>query len=134
MTRTWIVGLVLLAAWAGSGQTAEAACTASDAKGRWNVFSIWTDQAAAGWTACRLKADGSGTVTGGQCDFSTGGSASISSGRLRVATNCAVTGSIGFDGERSVVDQAQMTRDKLVIEGVGHDTTGAIFRFSAVRR
>ena len=65
---------------------------------------------------------------------STGSEASVTGGRLTVKPNCKVVGSISVADQKWTVERADLTKDKNMMCGVGHDPSGTAWFFEAVRK
>lgn len=61
----------------------------------------------------------------------------INGGKLTLKPGCTFSGHFGLSdgyGTRTFLDSGAMGRDKIYVEGVGHDNRQGIFKFSGVKK
>jgi hypothetical protein len=102
---------------------------------RWFAYIGFTD----GWSRCTVNVGSDGAVTGGTCssyEFGVGTETeSVTAGSLAITTGCVVTGFIRTNlSGRHTLTHAALDKGKSVLIGVGKDTNGEAWQFSAVKR
>ena len=112
-----------------------AACTQVDASGTWRVYTL---NDIPGWLYCTVRINDTGTVASGTyCINSDGDQIEIDGGKITVSPGCTLKGyfdlSDGY-GTKVTIDYGAMGRDKIYVEGVGHDNWQGIFKFSGVKK
>jgi hypothetical protein len=115
----------------GLSQTAYAACTQADAAGSWQTYSINSE---AVWVSCKINVSTTGTIANTNCFSSFGSSGLFSSGKLKLtsASACTYVGSFKLNGATNTVRSATMTKDKLIVNGVG-TYAGGSFNFNMTK-
>lgn len=137
--RGWAITMAVgLFAWLAPAQ-AWAACTSSDRAGTWQVYLMLMDDVDAGWTKCTVKVRSSGAVRSGTgCTVKMAGSgaqsASVQGGTINLSRACKVTGNIKAGGCKSTIKEGWLSRDKIMMSGVGTDCNGLVFQINGVKR
>ena len=137
-TRGWAIAMAIgLVGWLAPVE-AMAACSGSDRAGTWKIYVMWTDNDFSGWTKCSIKVTSGGNVKSGSCTEKEAGggteSANVQGGNINLSSACKITGFIKAGGCRSNIKEAWMSRDKIMMSGIGTDCDGFIFQFNAVKR
>ena len=135
--------LCLVALMAVTGE-AWAACKKTDIKGTYDFYEFFGakfgDGTEVGTLFCLLKVSKNGAIKGGtKCDENSSRfgkeSFKLGGGKLAVASNCQVTGTIRDDeGCKYTLRRAWMAKDKNTMSGVGEDCDGLFWMFTAVKR
>jgi len=117
---------------------AYAECNQSDLTGRFRSFTATADSV----THCTIEVTAGGKLEAGTpcrliLPFVGGVNGSVRSGELSVGGGCNITGRVVIRGGGKTVtvniESAQLNRDKNSASGVGRDSTGLVFMFSAQR-
>jgi hypothetical protein len=108
-----------------------AACTQADTKGNWQAYS--TNSSGVG-IFCKLGVNAAGNIANSICTATNGRSAPFANGKITLFSGptCTFKGSFRIGSDLNTVTHATMTRDKLVIQGVGAYPGGS-FSFSLIR-
>lgn len=121
---------------------AGATCAQSNLTGTWYFYINLVDEWGEGdyyWGRCAMviKSGGNFNTSSSSCIDSDNQRFRLSSGSLRVTSDCRVTGSIKVVGEsttNTIVD-AQLNRSKDVIAGVGKNSVDHdLFNFTAIKK
>lgn len=115
-----------------------AVCRTFDLAGVYHIYANWVDAGVAGWTKCRIIVQPNGNVLSGtSCEDSDGFVETTTGGSFAVTSLCNVTGSItttSDEGPHTIfIDDAWFNPSKTVMTGVGNDTDGGNFFFTAVK-
>ena len=118
---------------------AYAACTGSDRAGTWKLYVMRSNNIDSGWVKCSIKVGSGGGVNSGSCtrkDAATGvtGKSGVGGGTINIQSSCKITGNIKSGGCKITISEAWMTKDKIMMSGVGKDCEGFVFQFNAVKR
>lgn len=114
--------------------SAQAACTQADGAGIWRAFTTGEKDSDIWWLRCTIRVNASGAVgTTSFCIRQNGIKAFSTGGNLTVASSCVVTGSFTIGGFVENIVDAQLSRDKTVMIGVGRDDDG-FFTFTALKK
>jgi hypothetical protein len=120
-------GLVLC----GASHAALSACTQADTRGNWQAYSTNSSGLS---VYCKLGVSATGTISNSTCTATNGVSANFTNGKITLSSgpSCTFKGSFRLGGELNSVKSATMTRDKLIIQGVG-TYPGGNFTFNLIR-
>jgi hypothetical protein len=110
---------------------AQAACTQADAAGTWQAYSYSNGSS---WVACKVTVGSNGAIANSTCTNAGGTSGAFTNGKLTLVSgpSCLYRGSFKIGGQLNTIKSATMSRDKLIINGVGTMIDG-IFVFNATR-
>ena len=109
--------------------TAEAACVQSDARGRWSVYSMNSDDDV---VRCTVSINAYGNIAATTCTGfygSSSGSVALSSGKITLfdSNRCSFRGSINFSGTPNTVRELSLSTNKNVGQGIGTYPGGSFF-------
>ncbi len=134
------VGCALLLTSGAAG----AACGKNNLVGTWKFYKHFylAGSTFTGWSVCNLLLRNANGVikvrSASNCEDDAGTTESAQGGRFKInvgGTNCKVTGNIKLPSETLRVVDAQMEKaNKTTFSGVGTDTLGGRFNFTAVKQ
>jgi hypothetical protein len=112
-------------------QAAMSACTQGELAGSWQVYSFNSESV---WATCRISVNSTGVIATTTCTSQTGQSASFTNGKITLtsAPNCTFKGSFRLGGQLNTVKHSTMSRDKILVQGVG-TYSGGSFNFNMTK-
>jgi hypothetical protein len=132
-TLSSIIFLTTLFFWGG----ANAACTQADSSGTWHTYSNGT-YFSGGYvylahSACLAKINTTGYSLAGSTCVGLNNNSTVLTGRILVASNCKVTGSVKIGSVTHTIKEAWMDRSKNSMPGIV-TIPNSSFTFQAVRQ
>jgi hypothetical protein len=111
-----------------------AACAQSDLTGTWMTYQAGVSGGSIYWQRCSVRLDSTGRVIGGSCRDDIDQTFSLTRGRIRVSSECVVTGTAGGADGIATINHGALDRGKTVFMGVLTDSDNGIATIQGVKK